>query len=64
MSATEMFESSIGHLDDEQRKKLEPLISRARADLFASRSEEARLRTVDQYIEEARSWLRNRTPGS
>ena len=50
MAAIEMFQSFIGSLSVEERKRLQDQIRNERADLSAARSEEARLRIVQRFI--------------
>ncbi len=50
MAALEMFQSFVGSLSDEERRRLQDQIKNERADLSAARSEEARLRIVQKFI--------------
>jgi hypothetical protein len=49
MAATDTFESILGDLGDRDREVLKNLILMTREDILAARSEEARLRTVDDF---------------
>jgi hypothetical protein len=53
MAAWDAFEQFIAALSAAERDALKELIEFQRADLLAARSEEARLRSVEEFINEA-----------
>ena len=53
MAAMDMFASYLNSLGKAERKAIEPLVHNEQADLFAARSEEARLRIVQRFVSEA-----------
>jgi len=58
MAAREMFESFIAGLPDHERETLRELIGARTGDMLAARSEEARLRTAEEFIRDARASLK------
>jgi hypothetical protein len=57
MSAMDAFQEFLSSLTDEDRARLEPYIRTHRADLFAARSEDARMRIASTMMQEAREAL-------
>ena len=57
MSAVETYQTFTASLGADARKRVESLIREYREDLLAARSEDARLRLVEDYIREARRLL-------
>ena len=57
MSAAESFESFVASLSTSEREQFRDLLRSRREDLLAARSEEARLRTVEELIQEIRDQL-------
>ena len=58
MSATESFNASLGPLPAAQRQLLEPYIGQIRTEMFAARSEDARMRVLEQFLRELHERLR------
>ncbi len=58
MAATDTFESFTTSLTEQERKHLAAFIKTGRADLLAARSEDARLRILNQFIAEAHRLLK------
>ena len=58
MAAAESFESFLESLPQNDREALKEVIQIQRDDLFAARSEEARVRIVNDFIKEAHDRLR------
>ncbi len=58
MSATDTFESFTASLTEQERKQLAAFIKTGKSDLLAARSEDARLRILNQFIAEAHRLLR------
>ncbi|MER3523108.1 MAG: hypothetical protein C4326_03350 [Ignavibacteria bacterium] len=57
MAAIDAFERFIASLADDKKAMLDGLIKQQRDELFAARSEDARLRIVQEFIEEVRERL-------
>lgn len=57
MAAIEMFESFLAALPQKDRETLNDIIRYQREDLLAARSEEARVRSVTEFIKEAHDRL-------
>lgn len=55
MAAVDMFEHFLGSISEQQRERMKELIKRQRAELFAARSEDARLRLVQEFITRLRN---------
>jgi hypothetical protein len=53
MAAVDLFENVVKELTDRERQQLSDLILGVRGDMFAARSEEARLRIVNEFIRDA-----------
>ena len=53
MGAFEEFQSVLDRLSAQERELLKEVIQRAREDLLAARSEEARVRVAEEFITEA-----------
>jgi hypothetical protein len=64
MAAFDTFHSFNGSLSDEQRKSLGDFIKRQTDELLAARSEDARIRIVDRYLQEVHGRLEERKIGS
>jgi hypothetical protein len=58
MAAWDTFEGITASLSDQERKLLASIIARARSDLFAARSEEARVRIVHEFSREVHTALK------
>jgi hypothetical protein len=58
MAASETFVSYTAALSHKERTLLQGLITARRADLFAARSEDARLRILRDFLEEAKEGMR------
>ena len=58
MAATDTFEAFTGSLSEQERKHLQSFIKSQRTDLLAARSEDARLRIVNEFIAEAHRLLK------
>jgi hypothetical protein len=58
MAAVEMFESFLKKVTEKEGQPGTDLIAAARTDLFAARSEEARLRIVNDFIKDAHDLAR------
>ncbi|HTO93474.1 MAG TPA: hypothetical protein VMM80_03855 [Bacteroidota bacterium] len=54
MAAQDMFDAFTGALPEREREALRDVIRERREDMFAARSEEARVRVADQFMREAR----------
>ncbi len=54
MAAFDLFEEFTGKLTEQDRSSLAAAISGKHADLLAARSEEARVRIVQDFIDEVR----------
>jgi hypothetical protein len=50
MAAVDLFESFVGQLGEKQRDELKVVLATCREDLQAARSEEARLRIVNNCM--------------
>jgi hypothetical protein len=59
MAATNGFETFVEALTADERKVLEPLIRTRREDLLAGRSEDARLRILNEFLVEAKRMMRS-----
>ncbi|HTX98735.1 MAG TPA: hypothetical protein VMG09_01810 [Bacteroidota bacterium] len=59
MSAVDMFTKYVGSLTESEKKSLDAFIKNEQADLFAARSEEARLRIAQRFIASAHSLLKS-----
>ena len=57
MAATERFEEYIGGLTPREREAVQGVLARYRAELLAARSEEARVRIVDEFVKDIRDRL-------
>ena len=53
MAAVDMFAGYLNSLGNAERKVIEAAVRNEQADLFAARSEEARLRIVQRFVPEA-----------
>ncbi|MCK5573529.1 MAG: hypothetical protein KAJ12_12245 [Bacteroidetes bacterium] len=60
MAASDLFQEFNSRLSDHDRQALTTVIAGKHADLLAARSEEARLRIVQNFIEEVHKLLQNR----
>ncbi len=60
MAAVDAFEQFLASLPDEDRMLLDGYIKEQRNELFAARSEEARLRIVREFIAEVRDLVRKK----
>ena len=60
MAAFDLFQEFNSRLSDHDRQALTTVIAGKHADLLAARSEEARLRIVQNFIEEVHKLLQNR----
>ena len=58
MAAYDTFVTFNDSLTEEERSGVKELISSRRDELLSARSEDARVRLVNSYIEEAKEWLR------
>ncbi|HXX63878.1 MAG TPA: hypothetical protein VEO56_08780 [Bacteroidota bacterium] len=58
MAAQDTFASYISAITPREREALKDLIITCQADLFAARSEEARLRVVNDFLRDSRSALK------
>jgi hypothetical protein len=58
MAAVDAFEQFLASLPDEDKMLLDGYIKEQRNELFAARSEEARLRIVHEFIAEVREHIR------
>jgi hypothetical protein len=58
MAAVDAFEQFLASLPDEDKMLLDGYIKEQRNELFAARSEEARLRIVREFIAEVREHIR------
>ncbi|MCZ6777028.1 MAG: hypothetical protein O7D34_11310 [Ignavibacteria bacterium] len=58
MAALDTFETFNASLSDKDRSAIKELLKARAAELFAARSEDARLRVVEAYIGEVRKMLR------
>jgi hypothetical protein len=57
MAAEDLFVSFVAKLTERERLKLGDAIKTRRADLFAARSEDARVRIVNDFLQEAHDLL-------
>jgi len=57
MAATERFEEYIGALAKREREAIQGVLSHFRAELLAARSEEARVRMVEEFVKDIRDRL-------
>lgn len=62
MAAIDAFTHFVSSLPAEDRTQLDGLIKERREELFAARSEHARLRIVEEFIAEVRDRLKNKKP--
>lgn len=60
MAAVNTFESVIQNLSSEDRQKLDTFIKQQRTEMFAARSEEARVRVAHDFQEEVHDRLRKK----
>jgi hypothetical protein len=60
MAALDLFEEFTGKLTEQHGSSLAAVISGKHADLLAARSEEARLRIVQDFIDEVRESRKKR----
>jgi len=58
VAASERFESYLSALSPQALETAKDLIGRHREDLFAARSEEARVRIVEELVEELHDRIR------
>lgn len=58
MAAVDLFETVVKELPEWERKQLSDLILTARSNMFAARSEEARIRIVNEFIRDAHDLAR------
>jgi hypothetical protein len=58
MAAVDLFETVVRELTDRERQQLSDLILSARSDMFAARSEEARVRIANDFIRNAHDLVR------
>lgn len=58
MAATDLFDDVISGLTEKEREQLKEFVQIRRQDLFAARSEEARVRIVEEFIREVRDRLK------
>jgi hypothetical protein len=58
MAAVDLFESFVKELTDSEQRQLSDLILSVRTDMFAARSEEARVRIVAEFIRDAHDFGR------
>jgi len=58
MAAQDMFDAFTSALPERDREALRDAIRARRDDMFAARSEEARVRLADQFMREARALLK------
>ncbi|HUI63517.1 MAG TPA: hypothetical protein VL126_01655 [Bacteroidota bacterium] len=58
MAAQETFASYLSSITPREREALKDLITTTQSDLFAARSEEARLRVVNDFLRDSRSALK------
>ena len=61
MAAQDMFDAFTAALPERDREALRDAIRARRDDMFAARSEEARVRLADQFMREARAIVRKGT---
>jgi hypothetical protein len=59
MAAVDFFNEFLKSLTEKDQQVLADLITRTRADLLAARSEDARVRIVEFFIEEAHEGIRS-----
>ena len=57
MAATERFEEYVGGLTAREREALQGVLAHCRAELLAARSEEARVRIVEEFVQDIRDRL-------
>ncbi|MCC6396749.1 MAG: hypothetical protein IT282_06990 [Bacteroidetes bacterium] len=57
MAATEKFEEYVGGLTSREREALQRVLAHCRAELLAARSEEARVRIVEEFVQDIRDRL-------
>lgn len=60
MAAIDAFEQFLASLTQEDRALLDGYIRDQRDELFAARSEDARLRIVDEFMREVREQLKKK----
>jgi len=58
MAAIDLFESFCSNLSNSDREALKHLIRNCREDVFASRSEDARVRIVESFVKDAHYFLK------
>lgn len=63
MAATDTLESYIASLSTAERTQVQDLLRLCRTDMFAARSEDARVRLVHDFIHEAHALLRTHRKG-
>lgn len=63
MSAHDAFEGFLSELSALERDQLRVAVEALRQDLFAARSEEARVRIVHDFIRDARTMLKKKRTG-
>jgi hypothetical protein len=59
MAALDLLDTYLGSLPSKDRQAVARMTAGRQADIFAARSEEARLRIVNECIEEIRAHLRS-----
>ena len=57
MAATDMFESFLSSLSTDDKEKLKDFIKDQRNEMFAARSEDARVRIASDFIHEVKARL-------
>ncbi len=62
MAAVDAFEQFLSSLTAEDRELLDGYIKEQRDELFAARSEDARLRIVREFLAEVRELLKKKKP--
>jgi hypothetical protein len=58
MAAVDLYDNFLQRLTEIEQQYLVDLIASSRADLQGARSEEARLRVADEFVRNARDFLR------
>ncbi len=58
MAAVDLFETYVASLPPKERQAAAETTAARRQDLFAARSEDARIRIVNDYIEDLRELIR------
>jgi hypothetical protein len=60
MAANDMLESFLGAIPHEQKEQLKGLIKDQRSEMFAARSEDARVRLAHEFIHHVREFLKKK----